>query len=192
VKGGSSRGGVGRVEKVRGSASGGPGGCCTVYEAPVTVWASSNGRSMPGERVGRESSMARPAFIERGRGETPRGEGEAPAATLLGLMATTVSSHGINGEEWGKGEIRGRWFPVGVEGTGSKVVGRGRGVARGGARAQARPGAPSGGGTRGETEEGEEEGAGGPARQGEREKKPVAAAASWIGRGAATASLMGP
>jgi hypothetical protein len=123
--------------------------------------------------------MARPTFIERGRGE-------APVAPLLGLMAATVSSHGINEEEWGKGERR----------DGGFGWRRGRGQpgrwpwGRGGARAQARPGAPSGGDTGGE-KEGEEEGAGGPARQGERGRKPLAAA-SWIGRGVTTASLMGP
>jgi hypothetical protein len=81
--------------------------------------------------------MARPAFIERrGEGETSRGEGEVPAAPLLGLMAATVSN-GINGEEWGKGERRGQQFPVGVKVAGSRVgaVGRGAAMASGAERA---------------------------------------------------------
>jgi hypothetical protein len=66
--------------------------------------------------------MARPDFIERGRGEgeMSRGEGEASAAPLLELMAAAVSN-GINGEEWGKGFGRGQRFLVGVEGAGSRV-----------------------------------------------------------------------
>jgi hypothetical protein len=81
--------------------------------------------------------MAWPAFIERGRGEgeTSRGEGETPVAPLLGLMASAVSN-GINGEEWGKGERRGRQFLVGVEGAGSRVgaVEHGAAVASGAKR----------------------------------------------------------
>jgi hypothetical protein len=56
--------------------------------------------------------MARPTFIERGRGE-----GVTPAAPLFGLMATTVSN-GINGEEWGKGEER---IPASVSGLASSA-----------------------------------------------------------------------
>jgi hypothetical protein len=85
----------------------------------------------------------RPAFIEmEGRErETSRGEGEAPTTPLFRLMAAAVSN-GINGEEWGKGERRGRWFPVGVEGAGSRVdaVGRGAAVASGAKRAAPRAG----------------------------------------------------
>jgi hypothetical protein len=56
--------------------------------------------------------MARPTFIERGRGE-----GVTPAAPLFGLMATTVSN-GINGEEWGKGEER---IPASISGLASSA-----------------------------------------------------------------------
>jgi hypothetical protein len=58
-------------------------------------------------RVGKGELHGATGFLERGRGggETSRGEGGAPVAPLLGLMAAVVSN-GINGEEWGGREKR--------------------------------------------------------------------------------------
>jgi hypothetical protein len=61
---------------------------------------------MRGERarVGEGEVHGASDFYREGGEREREREGRAP---LLGLMAATVSN-GINGEEWGKGERRGR------------------------------------------------------------------------------------
>jgi hypothetical protein len=115
VQGGTRRGVRPSGEEAGARRRAGSGGCCTVDEAPATACASFGGQSVHdatararrvGERgrarVGKGELHGATSFLERGRGggETSRGEGGAPVAPLLRLMAAVISN-GINGERRG-------------------------------------------------------------------------------------------
>jgi hypothetical protein len=130
------------VEKGRGSTSGGSGGGCTVYEAPAQrglhglrssgerrrgrapamTWASKESEREGASSGREESSMARPIFIERDRGEERalRGRGGR-------RFFKDINGDDINGERVGEGRNERLMLHYAEEKNG---LGASRGVAR--------------------------------------------------------------